>query len=240
LSLVIPFFSDFFLCQLRSTYWLAMSNISQKIIENHHLYKRDFIWRHTKNPYEIMIAEFMLQRTKADQVVPVYANFLKKYPDIKSLSKSDIEDIKKIIRPLGLHWRSAHFKKAAEYIIAEYNSNIPSIREELLTIPGIGDYVASVISAVAFSKNTFIVDSNIARVLNRYFGLALTGEIRRNKKIIELSGELFGQCNCEPKELLFAIIDFSALVCTPLKPKHEICPLKDDCKSLSNNMIKLY
>lgn len=214
-----------------------MSNISQKIIENHHLYKRDFRWRHTKDPYEIMIAEFMLQRTKADQVVPVYANFLKKYPDIKSLSKADIEDIKKIIRPLGLHWRSAHFKKAAEYILGEYNGNIPSIREELLKIPGVGDYVAGVILAVSFSKNSPIVDSNIARVLNRYFGMALEGEIRRNKKIVEKADELFSHCNCEPKEMLFSIIDFSALMCTPLNPKHEICPFKDECRLYIKNMM---
>lgn len=172
----------------------------------------------------------MLQRTKADQVVPVYDDFLKNYPDIKSLSKAYIADIARIIRPLGLHWRSAHFIKAAEYIIREYNGNIPFSKEELLKIPGVGDYVAGVILAVAFSKNTSIVDSNIARVLNRYFGLGLTGEIRRNKKIVELSDELFSLCNCKPKELLFAIIDFSALICTPLNPKHEICPLKDDCK----------
>jgi A/G-specific adenine glycosylase len=207
-----------------------MSNISQKLIENHHLYKRDFRWRHTKDPYEIMIAEFMLQRTKADQVVPVYVNFLKKYPDIKILSKADIKDIAKIIISLGLHWRSAHFKKSAEYIIAEYNGIIPSTREELLKIPGVGDYVAGVILAISFFKKVPIVDSNIARILNRYFGMDLEGEIRRNKKIVEKADKLFSHCNCEPKELLFAIIDFSALVCTPLNPKHEICPFKDDCK----------
>jgi len=207
-----------------------MSNISQKLIENHHLYKRDFRWRHTNDPYEIMIAEFMLQRTKADQVVPVYVNFLKKYPDIKSLSTADIADISKIIKSLGLHWRSAHFKKAAEYIIAEYDGNIPSTRQELLKIPGVGDYVAGVILAVSFLKKVPIVDSNIARVLNRYFGMDLEGEIRRNKKIVEKADELFSHCNCHPKGLLFAIIDFSALVCTPLNPKHEICPFKDDCR----------
>lgn len=212
-----------------------MSNISQKIIENHHLYKRDFRWRHTKKPYDIMIAEFMLQRTKADQVVPVYANFLKKYPDIKSLSTADIADVSKIIRSLGLHWRSAHFKKAADYIISEYNGNIPFTREDLLKIPGVGDYVAGVILAVSFSKKSPIVDSNIARVLNRYFGMDLEGEIRRNKKIVEKADDLFNQCNCEPKELLFAIIDFSALVCTPLNPKHEICPFKDDCRIYIKN-----
>ncbi len=212
-----------------------MSNISQKIIENRHLYKRDFKWRHRKDPYEIMIAEFMLQRTKADQVVPVYDDFLKKYPDIKSLSKADIADIARIIRPLGLHWRSAHFKKAAECILSDYRGIIPSNREELLKIPGIGDYVAGVILAIAFSKNAPIVDSNIARVLNRYFGLELIGEIRRNKRIVEKADELFSRCNCEPKEMLFAIIDFSALVCTPINPKHEICQLKDDCKFYIKN-----
>jgi A/G-specific adenine glycosylase len=214
-----------------------MSNISEKIIENHSLYKRDFRWRHTKDPYEIMIAEFMLQRTKADQVVPVYVNFLTKYPDIKSLSKADIADVLKIIRSLGLHWRSAHFKKAAVYIIAEYNGNIPSTREELLKIPGVGDYVAGVILAISFLKKVPIVDSNIARVLNRYFGMDLTGEIRRNKKIVEKANELFSLCNRESKELLFAIIDFSALVCTPLNPRHEICPFKDECRLYIKNMM---
>jgi A/G-specific adenine glycosylase len=100
----------------------------------------------------------------------------------------------------------------------------------LLKIPGVGDYVAGVILAVSFSKKVPIVDSNIARVLNRYFGMDLEGEIRRNKKIVKKADELFSHCNCEPKELLFAIIDFSALVCTPLNPRHEICPFKDDCR----------
>jgi len=99
----------------------------------------------------------------------------------------------------------------------------------------VGDYVAGVILAVSFSKKVPIVDSNIARVLNRYFGMDLEGEIRRNKKIVEKADELFSHCNCEPKELLFAIIDFSALVCTPLNPRHEICPFKDDCRFYIKN-----
>lgn len=105
----------------------------------------------------------------------------------------------------------------------------------MLKIPGVGDYVAGVILAVSFSKKAPIVDSNIARVLNRYFGMDLEGEIRRNKKIVEKADEVFGHCNCEPKEVLFAIIDFSALVCTPINPKHEICPFKDDCKFYIKN-----
>ncbi|MFH1282960.1 MAG: hypothetical protein ABII27_04780 [bacterium] len=125
--------------------------------------------------------------------------------------------------------------KQNDYRISKYYGNIPSTREELLKIPGVGDYVAGVILAVSFSKKAPIVDSNIARVLNRYLGMDLEGDIRRNKKIVEKVNELFSYCNCEPKELLFAIIDFSDLVCTPLNPRHEICPFKDECRLYIKN-----
>lgn len=189
--------------------------------------RRSYPWRKERSPYKIMIAEFMLQRTRADQVLPVYLEFIKKFPDIHNLSLADENDIRDTLKPLGLYWRATHFKKAANYIINEYGGNIPSSKDELQKIPGIGDYVAGAILAVSYSKSTNIVDSNIARVLNRYYGLNLTGEIRRNKKINELSGSIFSEGN--PKLILFAIIDFSAVICTSLNPHHDICPMKNQC-----------
>jgi A/G-specific adenine glycosylase len=180
-----------------------------------------------------MIAEFMLQRTRADQVVPVYLDFLKKYPDIESLANSKIDDVKNLLKPLGLYWRSAHFKKAAQYIIKEHGGKVPSTKNELLKNPGVGDYVAGAILAVSFKKSIAIVDSNIARVINRYYGLELQGEIRRKKKIVDISSRLFEHHN--PDMLLFALIDFSAIVCTPSNPKHDTCPLSKTCKYVLSN-----
>ncbi len=188
---------------------------------------RYYPWRTETSAYRIMIAEFMLQRTKADQVVPVYNKFLERYPDIKSLAESELSDIEELLKPLGLYWRASHFKKAANYLLNEHKGVIPASKEELLKVPGVGEYVCGAILAVAYSKSTNIIDSNIARILNRYFGLGLAGEFRRNRKVNDLSEILFSIEN--PKDFLFAIIDFGALVCTSSNPHHDKCPIKNSC-----------
>ena len=192
---------------------------------------RDFPWRHTKDPYRIMIAEFMLHRTKAEQVVPVYLEFIEKYPDIEILARTNFKDIKKVTEHLGLHWRAKHFSEAAKYIIENHNGKFPEDYGKLREIPGAGEYVAGAISIVCFNKPAPVVDSNIARFINRYFGLNLSGEIRRKKKIVELSGKLFEYEN--PGDLLFAIVDFTSLICKSVKPLCGKCPLKNDCKYIN-------
>ncbi|HEC82557.1 MAG TPA: DNA glycosylase [Thermoplasmatales archaeon] len=174
-----------------------------------------------------MIAEFMLHRTKAEQVVSVYPEFIKKYPDIKALAEADFEEVRRVTEHLGLHWRAGHFIESARYIVSRHDGKIPADYEKLRKIPGIGEYVAGAILAVCFNKPAPVVDSNIARFINRYYGLKLSGEIRRKKKIIDLSMKLFDFEN--PGDLLFAIVDFTSLVCKPGTPLCEKCPLKNGC-----------
>ncbi|MFH1096279.1 MAG: DNA glycosylase [Candidatus Desantisbacteria bacterium] len=176
-----------------------------------------------------MIAEFMLQRTRADQVVPVYEQFTKKFPDFASLSVTSDDAIKDLIESLGLHWRYAHFKKAAQFVISEYNGKIPADRKKMLKIPGAGEYVAGIVLAVAFNKREWVVDSNIARAFNRFFGLKLSGEIRRKKEIIEIAKEYVQ--TTRPRKAIFGILDFSALICLPGKPLCGSCILVRRCLS---------
>lgn len=194
---------------------------------------RDFPWRYTSDPYAVMIAEFMLQRTRAEQVVSVYKEFMKKYPDVNSLSQASLSEIREMIYPLGLHWRTFHFLKAARYIVNHCGGKIPAERKELLKIPGIGDYIAGAILVVAYKKREYVVDSNIARFLNRFFDLRLSGEIRRNSVIRELAVNLFWHQN--PEKILFSVLDFTAAICVPHKPQCNICFLKDKCKYYSVN-----
>jgi A/G-specific adenine glycosylase len=191
--------------------------------------KRDFPWRHRINPYRIMIAEFMLQRTRAEQVEPVYRQFLKRYPTVIPLSKAKIKEVTQYTKHLGIHWRAKHFISAVKFIIKEYKGRIPSNREKLLAIPGVGEYAAGAILTVAFQKPEWVIDSNIARFFNRYYGLGLQGEIRRKKGIIELSKQFFKYKN--PRKLLFGILDFTALVCLPRNPLCTKCPLRRSCHS---------
>jgi A/G-specific adenine glycosylase len=179
-----------------------------------------------------MIAEFMLQRTKAEQVEPVYKRFLKKYPDVTSLSRARINSVSKFTANLGIHWRAKHFIGAAKYIVKNHKSRFPKKREELLKIPGVGDYVAGAIQAVCFNNAEYVIDSNIARFLNRYHGLNLTGEIRRKKIIIKYAKKLFKIKN--QREQFFGILDFTALVCKPIIPLCKTCPLRRKCKYFKN------
>ncbi|KXS40900.1 MAG: A/G-specific adenine glycosylase [Methanohalophilus sp. T328-1] len=175
-----------------------------------------------------MIAEFMLQRTKAQQVSRIYPIFINQFPDIKSLVNADIEDIFKIIHPLGLHWRTFHFIKAAKYIENKYAGKIPPYRKELLNIPGIGNYTAGAILTLCFNKPEYVIDSNIARFINRFYGLELEGDIRRKKIIREKSQEIFNYES--PGKLLYSILDFTALICKPNNIKCRTCHLKDICE----------
>jgi A/G-specific adenine glycosylase len=175
-----------------------------------------------------MIAEFMLHRTRAEQVVPVFEDFLKKYPVVEVLADADGDEIKKVTEHLGLHWRSSHFIKAARYVLEHFDGEFPDNREDLLKIPGVGDYVAGAILTVCFNKPVYVVDSNIARFINRFYGLNLKGEIRRKKKIIDLAKELFN--TKEPAIFLFAILDFTFKICRARSPDCLNCVLKSQCR----------
>lgn len=207
---------------------IGTSKISKKIILNRNLYKRDFIWRHNPSPYKIMIAEFMLQRTKAEQVEPVYRKFIGEYPDLFKLAKAKESSVARFTNNLGLHKRGKNFICAAKYIINHFDGIFPKERDALLKIPGIGNYIAGAILTVCFNKPEYVIDANIARFINRYYGLNLKGEIRRKKEIINKAKKLFN--SSYSGKLLFALLDFTALVCKPLNPDHENCILKKMCK----------
>ena len=190
--------------------------------------KRQFLWRYNPTPYRILIAELMLQRTKAEQVEPVYEGFLKQYPDIQVLSKAKLNSVEKYTSTLGLHWRANNFINAAKFINTNYKGVFPRTRKELIKISGVGDYVGGAVSAVCFNKADYVIDSNIARVINRYYNLQLNGEIRRKRIIIEKAKKLFKVK--DQKTFLFAILDFTALVCKPAKPLCYQCPVKKSCR----------
>ncbi len=206
-----------------------MQEIQNKIFTWYNKHGRDFPWRHTEDPYKIMIAEFMLHRTRAEQVVPVYLEFIKTYPDVCSLSEANPENVKKVTEHLGLHWRSRHFIGAARYIVSELNGIFPDTYEELKKIPGVGEYIAAAILTVCFNKPAPVVDSNIARFINRYWNLGLKGEIRRNKTIVEIAEKLFN--NKHPGKFLFALVDFTSKICKPGNSECTQCVLSKNCIS---------
>jgi A/G-specific adenine glycosylase len=192
--------------------------------------KRDFPWRNTKDPYQILISEILLHRTNAIQVKPVYITFIKKFPMIESIAESDIESLKQVVYTLGLHWRTPLLHQMACIITKKYNGKIPNTKTELLSLPGVSDYIASAVLCFAFGKPESLLDTNIVRILGRVYGIPITDTSRRSKRFQNLSDQILDKTNA--REFNYALLDLGALICLPKKPLCDVCPLSD-CKAKS-------
>src|SRR5260370_40412 len=190
-------------------------------------YTRIYPWRTTDNPFHIMMAELMLRRTQARQVVKVYENFIAKYPDACALAMAPAEEVARSLFSLGLAWRVPAFQQIARALVAQYKGMVPSSYDALVALPGIGDYVASAVCCFAFNQAIIIVDTNTVRVAGRLFGVPTHAESRRRKPVRALLQALLDRE--DPKSYNYAMLDLAALICTPTNPNCSACPLLSYC-----------
>lgn len=134
---------------------------------------RSFPWRETKDPYKILVSEIMLHRTRAEQVVSVYEIFLKRYPNVYSLSRANYCELEEILAPLGLRWRILNLKKAAKFIVENYAGKIPDRKDLLLRLPGVSGYIAGAVLCFAYGKPEPLLDTNTVRILGRVFDIEI-------------------------------------------------------------------
>ena len=188
---------------------------------------RDYPWRRTDNPYYILVAEFLLQRTDADTVAPVYEILLAQYPTLNKLAIADVRDIARILQPLGLFFRAERLSQTAQIIIEQHHGKIPTSEPELLKLPGIGIYTARAILSQAFGRSAAVMDTNVARILERFFGIK--GErVKSRCKILWSTAD-----SIAPKSQVgrwnLTLLDFGALICTARNPHCSQCPLATQC-----------
>lgn len=195
--------------------------------------RRSFPWRKAKDPYQVLIAEIMLQRTKANQVAPVYLGFIREFPTIIDLKAATEREIQRYFVRLGLLWRANRVKQMAKVIVERFDGKIPSDRDQLLSIPSIGDYMADAVLAFAFGKDVAVVDSNVCRVVGRVFGIDWKKEARRKPVFRKIPERLLPKSRA--KEFNWAIIDLASLICLPRNPKCSECPLRMLCRFASRS-----
>ena len=188
---------------------------------------REYPWRNNTEPYEILIAEFLLQRTDADTVKPIYEEFLNRYSTLDKLASAQLEDIATILQPLGLFFRAERLFKTAKIITTEYQGRVPDLEAELLKLPGIGQYTARAICSQAFQQPSAVMDTNVARIIERFFGIK--GErVKSRCKILWQAAETIA-----PKRKVglwnLTLLDFGALICTARNPKCSNCPVAKRC-----------
>ena len=168
--------------------------ITKKILNWYDLNKRSLPWRknvsQSKRHYYTLVSEFMLQQTQVVTVIPYFNRFINKIPNLKKLSKTQDRELIKLWEGLGYYSRVRNLKKTAKIIINKYHGKIPNNYEDLISLPGIGNYTANAILAIAFNKSYIPLDGNIERVLKRYLYLKKHKEIQKNNLIQKKS--IFG------------------------------------------------
>jgi A/G-specific adenine glycosylase len=193
---------------------------------------RDLPWRETDDPYAIWVSEVMLQQTQVVTVEPFFARFIERFPTLDSLRRADPQDVLTAWQGLGYYRRARNLHSAARQM-----QSLPSDFDGLRALPGIGDYTASAIAAIAFGKKHAAIDGNAERVLSRLFCLEGTGaELRKQCKSISL--ELMGRAN--PGTWNQAVMELGATVCRPFDPDCKRCPISKFCRAHQKNSVHLF
>jgi A/G-specific adenine glycosylase len=206
--------------------------VTKKILKWYDLNKRSLPWRKNvslqKKHYYTLVSEFMLQQTQVATVIPYFNRFIKDIPNLKGLAKVQNKKLIKLWEGLGYYSRVRNLKKTAQVVIKNFEGKLPDNFEDLISLPGIGNYTASAILAIAFNKPYIPLDGNIERVLKRYLYLKKDKEIQKNNLIQKRS--IFG-ISSRSSDYAQALMELGALVCKPNNPTCNQCPMSKNCKS---------
>ena len=206
--------------------------ITNKILNWYDIHKRSLPWRSRvsskKKQYYTLVSEFMLQQTQVVTVIPYFNRFIKNIPDLETLASFEDRKLIKLWEGLGYYSRVRNLKKAAQVVIKNFKKKIPDNYLDLKSLPGIGDYTASAISAIAFNKPIIPLDGNVERVLKRYLYLKSESQIQKEnlikrKKVLGTSSR--------SSDYAQALMELGALICKPNNPICEKCPISKNCKS---------
>ena len=208
--------------------------ITNKILNWYDINKRSLPWRKKtsskKRQYYTLVSEFMLQQTQVVTVIPYFNRFIKNIPDLETLASFENRKLIKLWEGLGYYSRVRNLKKTAQVIIKNFNKRLPDNFLDLKSLPGIGDYTASAISAIAFNKPFIPLDGNVERVLKRYLYLKKENQIQKDNLI--KSKKVLGKSS-RSSDYAQALMELGALICRPNNPLCEKCPISKKCKSFT-------
>lgn len=188
---------------------------------------RDFLWRHRANPYHVLVAEFFLQRTNAEQVARQYNLFVRKYPNFISLEKISEKKVERFLSPLGLHKRVDMFIRLMKMVNREYKGKLPQDYDLLTKLPGVGDYGASAILLFAFRERRGLVDANTIRVFSSLFKKRIPRNEGKRSSFIKSCADYFSSLGRDPRRANWFLLDYGAhMLNSKYKlPKNRVDPL---------------
>jgi len=207
------------------------SSIRRKLLLWYDKNRRDLPWRRTDDPYAIWVAETMLQQTQVATAVPYYERFLENFPTVDALARAPLKKVLALWSGLGYYRRARNLKVAARILVRRHGGRLPAHYDDLLALPGVGDYTAGALMSIAFQKPYPAIDGNARRVLGRLFNS--TGEKKLNAAAMALVSR------SRPGQFNQGLMELGATLCTPNSPLCIECPIALECAArLSDRAAK--
>jgi A/G-specific adenine glycosylase len=196
---------------------------------------RDLPWRRTRDPYEILVSELMLQQTQVSRVVDYYDRFLKRFPTLAHVGRARPARVMEAWEGLGYYARARNLHKLAVEVSdhgRDRTARLPSAPAALRQLPGIGAYTAGAVASFAYERRAPLVDTNVARVLERVFAPGTKVKTTKgSKRIWEIAERVLPRTGRAGWTHNQAVMELGALVCTARVKKCEICPCNRICRS---------
>jgi A/G-specific adenine glycosylase len=194
-------------------------------------------WRDTRDPYCILVSEFMLQQTQVDRVLPKYLAFVERFPDFATLASATTGDVLRFWRGLGYNSRAVRLKQIAQTVVERFGGAMPHEEAELRSLPGVGPYTVAALRAFAFDLDDAAIDTNVRRVVHRVLhGLEhppLASAAQLDREAHELVPHGRGH------DWNSALMDLGATICTARAPKCLLCPLQSACAAAPIDALAL-
>ena len=189
---------------------------------------RDFPWRHTSNPFQILIAEMLLRQTQAERVATPYLELVSRYPDANAMGQADVEELRKWFKPLGLVQRADQLVATAKILVERHGGEVPDTLHVLLKLPGLGRYSARAVLCLSFGQRLPMIDESSGRVLRRVFGLTKRCPSYSDSSLLAISERIL-----PPEAVGFnlGLLDIAAACCHPNRSDCPECPLPNMCAS---------
>lgn len=200
--------------------------------------QRDLPWRHPENardPYRVLVSEFMLQQTTVAAVIPFFHKFIARFPDVQTLAAAPEEDVLAHWAGLGYYARARNLQRTAREVVDLHGGQFPSNADSIQALPGIGRYTAGAVASIALGERAPIVDANVARVLTRV--CLIEGDLKstaNQTRLWEEATRLIREIVAAPAETNPGLMELGALICTPRNPRCEACPVAAHCGAYSS------
>lgn len=205
------------------------------------IHGRDLPWRshggRAPSPYHTWLSEIMLQQTGVITVIPYYERFTTLWPNVEALAAASEDDVLKEWAGLGYYSRARNLLKCARVVASEFNGIFPEDVTVLKSLPGIGDYTANAVRAIAYDLPANVVDGNVERVMARIFAFEQPINLPANKTQIKLLAAQIAPQK-QASDYAQAIMDLGATICTPRNPKCDLCPWQKNCLAFARGMTQ--